>query len=42
MKQGADYFRLVQLMPLHPKHHHLFSHLNPDWFLPRDAMHQQY
>ena len=22
----------VQLMPLHPKPHHLFPCLNPDWF----------
>jgi len=25
-----------------PKPHHLFPDLNPDWFLPRDAMHPQY
>jgi len=23
---------MVQLMPLHPKPHHLLPHLNPDWF----------
>ena len=25
-----------------PKPHHLLPHLNPDWFLPRDAMHPRY
>jgi len=25
-------FSMVQLMPLHPKPHHLLPHLNPDWF----------
>jgi len=24
------------------KPHHLLPHLNPDWFLPHDAMHPQY
>jgi len=25
-----------------PKPHYLLPHLNPDWFLPRDAMHPRY
>jgi len=25
-----------------PKPNHLLSHLNPDWFLPHDAMHLRY
>ena len=32
LEQGADCLHMVQLMPLHPKPHHLLPHLNPDWF----------
>jgi len=32
LKQGADCLHMVQLMPLHPKPHHLWPRLNPDWF----------
>jgi len=33
---------LVQIVAAIPKPHHLLPHLNPDWFLPRDAMHPRY
>ena len=32
LERGADCLHMVQLMPLHPKSHHLLPHLNPDWF----------
>ena len=32
LQRGADCLHMVQLMPLHPKTHHLLPHLNPDWF----------
>ena len=32
LERGADCLHMVQLMPLHPKPHHLLPYLNPDWF----------
>ena len=30
---SADCLQVVQLMPLHPKLHHLLTHLNPDFLV---------
>jgi len=32
LERGADCLHMVQLMPTHPRPHHLLPHLNPDWF----------
>ena len=34
LERGAECLHMVQLMPLHPKPHHLLPRLNPTWFLP--------
>jgi len=32
LEWGADYLRMVHVMPLHPKTHNVLPHLNLDWF----------
>jgi len=43
LERGADCLRMVQLLiNVLPKPRRLSPYLNPDWFLPRDAMHPRY
>ena len=37
LEQDAECLRIVQLMPLHPKTHHLLHRLNPDFFYLSDT-----
>jgi len=36
-ERGADCLHMVQLMPLHPKTHHILPYINPDWFYLPDT-----